>query len=68
MATACYDPNAAIQVWEGMAEAGGASPPELLSTHPSHASRIEALVGFMDEAQEARENADCPEVVSGLAG
>ena len=68
MATACYDPNAAIHVWESMAEAGGASPPELLSTHPSHASRIEALGGFMDEAQEARENADCPEVVSGLAG
>jgi len=43
MARAGYDPREAPQVWENMAEVGGAQPPEFLSTHPSYDNRTERL-------------------------
>lgn len=44
MARAGYDPQAAISVWEKMTAASSAGqPPEFLSTHPSHESRIADL-------------------------
>ena len=42
-ARAGYDPRAAIALWQKMAAAGGSGTPELLSTHPAPASRIEDL-------------------------
>ena len=46
-----YDPNAAVSFWERMAAAsGGGKPMELLSTHPSDATRIADLKAFMPEA------------------
>ncbi|MFY9316321.1 MAG: M48 family metallopeptidase [Burkholderiales bacterium] len=35
-----FDPRAAVTLWEKMQRTGGAQPPQFLSTHPSHASRI----------------------------
>ena len=60
MARACYDPRAALSVWQDMAQAAGGGPPEFLSTHPSHGSRIESLQGWMGEAIETRAAAGCP--------
>ncbi|HKJ72266.1 MAG TPA: M48 family metallopeptidase [Gammaproteobacteria bacterium] len=54
MARAGYDPRAAVSFWRRMEAAGqGGSPPEFLSTHPSHGRRIERLQKFMPEALEA---------------
>jgi predicted Zn-dependent protease len=42
-ARAGYDPRAAVSVWQKMAQAGGSSPPQFLSTHPSAENRIQDL-------------------------
>jgi predicted Zn-dependent protease len=44
MAKAGFDPYQSIALWKNMAKAsGGKQPPELLSTHPSHSTRIAEL-------------------------
>jgi len=43
IAPAGFDPRASVTLWENMSAAGGEQPPELLSTHPANASRIQAL-------------------------
>lgn len=43
MASAGFDPRESIALWHNMAAAGGAQPPEFLSTHPSHSTRIRDL-------------------------
>ncbi|WP_276481701.1 M48 family metallopeptidase [Paraflavitalea pollutisoli] len=50
-AMAGYDPQQAIPLWERMAAASnGQKPPEMLSTHPAEATRIEKLRELMPEA------------------
>jgi predicted Zn-dependent protease len=50
MARAGYDPRESIEFWKSMEQAGGAQPPEFLSTHPSHGTRIEQLNEWMPQA------------------
>lgn len=53
MAMAGYDPHEAPRFWERMeAESGGGAPPEWLSTHPSHGSRIKNLNEAIPEAMK----------------
>ena len=52
MAIAGYDPNAAVDFWTRMAAKGGGSPPEFLSTHPSHETRISDLNKWLPEAMK----------------
>lgn len=51
-AIAGYDPREAIPFWQRMSTAGGASPPEFLSTHPSDATRLKKLEKFIPEAMK----------------
>lgn len=56
-ARAGYDPHAAVTVWEKMARQGGSEPPEILSTHPSSASRIADLKVYAARVEPLYEQA-----------
>ncbi len=43
MARAGYNPYEAVNIWKKMASLSGSQPPEIMSTHPSHESRIADL-------------------------
>jgi predicted Zn-dependent protease len=50
-ARAGFDPHAAVTLWQKMAKLGGSQPPQFLSTHPSHASRIDDLKGYVEKVR-----------------
>jgi predicted Zn-dependent protease len=51
MARAGFNPQESVWLWENMGRAaGGQAPPEFMSTHPSHTTRIVQLRGAMPEA------------------
>lgn len=52
MSMAGYDPNEAPKFWERMTAGGGQEPPEFMSTHPSHSTRIKDLQGWIPEAMK----------------
>jgi predicted Zn-dependent protease len=53
MAMAGYDPNEAVSFWQRMESmSGGGEPPEFLSTHPSHATRVSDLQKEIPEAMK----------------
>ena len=51
MTMAGYNPNVAVGFWQRMSQ-GGSSVPELLSTHPSDASRIAAIRRYLPEMEK----------------
>ena len=56
MAIAGYEPAEAAELWRRMQQqAGGASPPQFLSTHPSSDTRINNIMSWVEESKaEAR--------------
>ena len=54
-AAACFDPHAAIPLWQRMeAASGGAGQPEFASTHPNPGTRIQNLESLMPKALDYR--------------
>src|SRR5437867_3900996 len=70
-AQAGYDPVEAIHVWERMERLSKGQPPEFLSTHPGHGTRIKQLQEWMLEAlsyyrpQLGMQVADLPDISAG---
>lgn len=61
MAAAGYDPREAVAFWQRMGQAGsGKQPPEFMSTHPSHETRINRLKAMMPEAIRIFEQSRSP--------
>ncbi len=50
MAKAGFDPRESVTLWQNMGKGGGKAPPEFMSTHPSHDTRIEQLRAGLAEA------------------
>lgn len=67
MAKAGFDPRESVQLWENMSKASGnKNPPSFLSTHPSHATRIQDLqnripsaMTLYNQAKAAGKNPTC---------
>lgn len=64
MAKAGFNPEGAVALWRNMAAAGGARPPQWLSTHPDPASRLRELQsraeGLVPVMQAARKGGFVP--------
>lgn len=56
-ARAGYNPNAAISLWQKMAQASNGAPPEFMSTHPSSSSRIASLQAAIPKVMPLYERA-----------
>lgn len=58
MAAAGYDPEESIRFWQRMTEAtkGSQAPPEFMSTHPNHQTRIHDLKSWIPEAMPLYEH------------
>ena len=58
MARAGYDPHEAIAFWQRMEKmAGSGQPPEFLSDHPSHETRVKDIESWIPEAMKAQQDA-----------
>jgi Putative Zn-dependent protease, contains TPR repeats len=55
MALAGYDPAEAPRFWQRMSQNSQGSPPEFMSTHPSHETRIADLNRLMPKAKRLYE-------------
>ena len=51
-AMAGYDPQAAVSFWQRMAASSTNQTAEFLSDHPSDATRIKQIQGWLPEAQK----------------
>lgn len=57
MAKAGFDPRESTRLWVNMGRAGGGQPPEFLSTHPSHSTRISELNAHIPVAMRLQSRA-----------
>ena len=59
MAQSCFDPNAAVGLWQRMAQAEKFAPPQFLSTHPTSHNREGSIRGWLPEATSIYESSEC---------
>ncbi|MDM8560330.1 M48 family metallopeptidase [Candidatus Parabeggiatoa sp. HSG14] len=64
MARAGFDPKESVNLWRNMSQGNGEQPPEFMSTHPSHETRMARLNQAMKRAmslyKEAQANGKNP--------
>ncbi|KAL3464997.1 peptidase family M48-domain-containing protein [Aspergillus heterothallicus] len=59
MSKACFNPEAAVGLWERMHKAEEMAPPQFMSTHPTSYNRMEAIKGWLDKAQAVYDESGC---------
>lgn len=59
MARSCYNPEAAVGLWQRMEAAEKVKTPQFLSTHPSSHNRMEKMEEWMGKAEEQRSESGC---------
>ncbi|KAH6572121.1 hypothetical protein BASA50_001111 [Batrachochytrium salamandrivorans] len=65
MAKACYNPNAAIGIWERMSAAQShRQPSQFLSTHPSDESRIKNIQEWLPQATQTYTDSGCDQMMA----
>lgn len=57
MAKSGFNPEASVTLWQNMSTLSGDQPPEFMSTHPSHSSRISDLQKQLATARPIYEKA-----------
>ncbi|KAL4923846.1 M48 family metallopeptidase [Aspergillus undulatus] len=67
MSRACFNPEAAADLWARMHQAEKQAPPQFMSTHPASYNRMESIRKWLDEAQMEYENSGCSGMGSYLA-
>ncbi|QBY02966.1 M48 family peptidase [Thalassotalea sp. HSM 43] len=67
MAQSGFDPRASVKLWQNMAKLSDGAPPEFLSTHPSHTTRINKLSEHLTVSEpmyaQRNVNPNCPKPV-----
>ncbi|KAL3424239.1 peptidase family M48 [Phlyctema vagabunda] len=64
MAKACYDPEAAIGLWQRMEQQDDQAGPEWLSTHPTNLNRADQIRGWLAKARLERNDGECGPTIS----
>ncbi|OKL59101.1 hypothetical protein UA08_05902 [Talaromyces atroroseus] len=59
MSESCYNPDAALQLWENMRRMEKQAPPQFISSHPSHYNRLQALRELLPEAEGRLDASGC---------
>jgi len=63
MARSGFDPKASISLWQNMAKHSKGAPPEFMSTHPSHQTRIRDLSSHLDQSMAYYQPGNAPRCV-----
>jgi predicted Zn-dependent protease len=66
-ARAGFDPRAGISLWQKMSEASKGEPPQFLSTHPSHTSRIDNIRSALPKVMPLYERAQAAKPTNSTA-